>query len=85
MKQDAKVLGNVCVIVLLGRWLDVYLMVLPEVSGWGGLGVALAVTLGMLALYYLVVQRAEALIRALLIRTSSAPAAEPWFNHGAAS
>lgn len=55
IKQNPKALANVCVIVLLGRWLDLYLMIFPEEHGLGEVFVAAAVTLGAAGLYFLVV------------------------------
>ncbi len=54
IKQDPKALVNVCVVVLLGRWLDLYLMVFPEEHGLLDALVAGAMTLGAVGLYLLV-------------------------------
>jgi len=54
IKQDAKALVNVCVIVLLGRWLDLYLMIFPEEHGLLEALVGGAVTMGAAGLYFLV-------------------------------
>lgn len=53
-KQDPKALVKVCVIVLLGRWLDLYLMIFPEEHGLLESLVAGAMTMGAAGLYLLV-------------------------------
>jgi len=58
MKQNTKVLVNVCVVVLVGRCLDLYLMTFPEDNRVPALAVMAAMTLGALGLYFLVVCRA---------------------------
>jgi hypothetical protein len=54
IKQDPKALVNVCAIVLLGRWLDLYLMIFPEEHGLLEALVAGAMTLGAAGLYLLI-------------------------------
>jgi hypothetical protein len=54
IKQNPKALVNVCVVVLLGRWLDLYLMIFPEEHGFLAALVAGAMTLGAAGLYLLV-------------------------------
>jgi len=60
LKQNAKVLANVCVVVLLGRWADLYLMIYPEGHGPREAVVAVSTALGASGLYFLVFCRALA-------------------------
>ncbi len=53
-KRHPKVLVNVSLVVLAGRWLDLYLMILPEENGFATVVVAVAMTLGALGLYFVV-------------------------------
>lgn len=54
LKQNPKALANVCVLVLVGRWLDLYLMIFPERHGPLEILVAGTLTLGVAAVYFLV-------------------------------
>jgi hypothetical protein len=60
MKQNPKVLVNICVLVLGGRWLDLYLLILPDDHGLLAGGIALAMTIGAAGAYFLIVCRALA-------------------------
>jgi hypothetical protein len=60
LKQDGKVLANVCAVVLLGRWLDLFLMIYPENHGALAAGVAVATALGAAGFYFVVFCRALA-------------------------
>jgi hypothetical protein len=52
-KRSAKVLINVSIAVLVGRWLDVYLMVLPADTTFLSIVTALAMTVGAIGVYVL--------------------------------
>jgi hypothetical protein len=54
LKQNAKVLANVSVIVLLGRWLDLYVMIFPDEHGALEAVVAGAMGVGAAGLYVVV-------------------------------
>lgn len=64
-KRSAKCLVQVCVVILLGRWLDLYLMILPANQGLESLLVGLSMMIGALAGYFLVFTRA--LVQAALV------------------
>lgn len=57
LKQNGKVLANVCALVLMGRWLDLYLMILPKGHGLFEAGVAVLIASGACGLYFLAVSR----------------------------
>ncbi|MBI3822771.1 MAG: hypothetical protein HY289_08835 [Planctomycetes bacterium] len=52
-KRSAKVLINVSIAVLVGRWLDLYLMILPADSTFLSIVTALAMTVGAIGMYVL--------------------------------
>jgi hypothetical protein len=84
-KLSAKVLVNICIVVLLGRWLDLYLMILPDDHGLLSVVVILTMTYGALGLYVVVFCRALA-SAPLIARNDpylveSMPA-EPGLRHG---
>jgi hypothetical protein len=54
VKQHPKALANVCVLLLVGRWLDLYLMILPEAHGLLDAVVAASLALGAAGLYFLI-------------------------------
>lgn len=57
LKRNPKALAGVCTLVLLGRWLDLYLMIFPEDQGLSAWAVAAAATLGAVGLYVFVLFR----------------------------
>jgi hypothetical protein len=60
-KRRADVLGGVCLLLLLGRWLDLYLLVMPETVGSPRLGpVEVLVPLGYAGLFFVLTARALA-------------------------
>lgn len=59
-KRSAKCLVQVSVIILFGRWLDLYLMIFPANNSPGAVVIALSMYLGALAAYFLVFSRALA-------------------------
>jgi hypothetical protein len=64
-KRSPKVLAHVCIVVLVGRWLDLDLLILPPGDGLVAVLLPLPLTAGSLALYFLILGRA--LGRAALI------------------
>ena len=52
-KRSAKVLINVSVVVLVGRWLDLYLMILPADTNFLSVVTALAMTVGAIGVCFL--------------------------------
>lgn len=64
-KQNVKVLANVAGVVLLGRWLDLYLMIRPVPEGVIAGILEVGMALGMVGICYLVISRA--LSRAALV------------------
>lgn len=56
-KHHRKLVANVCVIVLVGRWLDLDLMILPLEGGLVGALASAGLILGALALFFLVIVR----------------------------
>ena len=52
-KRSAKVLINVSIAVLVGRWLDLYLMILPVDANFVSIITALAMTVGAIGVYFL--------------------------------
>jgi hypothetical protein len=60
-KRHAGVLAGVCVLLLLGHWLDLYLLVMPERLGAPNLGVLeVLVALGYAGLFFVLTSRALA-------------------------
>jgi hypothetical protein len=58
-KRSVKILRSMCVLLLLGHWLDLYLMIMPASWNVPRLGVPdILITAGFLALLYLLVVRA---------------------------
>lgn len=57
VKENVKALANVCVIVLIGRWLDLYLMIFPAPHGLRETVVAASMMLGAAGTYLLVLGR----------------------------
>jgi Ni/Fe-hydrogenase subunit HybB-like protein len=74
-KQSQKLLITVSVLLLAGRWLDLYLLVMPSFRRVPGLGLSeLAITFGYLALVYLLFTRA-------LARATLVPLNDPILNY----
>ncbi len=68
-KQSPAVLGKVCLVLLAGRWLDLYLMIMPQFVGMlfpiGGIEIGLALgTVGLFAFAFFRVLRAAPLVPA---------------------
>ncbi|MFO0969849.1 MAG: hypothetical protein U0793_30195 [Gemmataceae bacterium] len=75
-KRNPKVLANVCAVVLVGHWLDLFLMIFPEEHGAFDAVVAVLLTLGAAGLDFLAFCRA--LTRAPLVPDGAASPAEHW-------
>jgi len=68
-KRDARVLGAVCVLLLAGRWLDLYLMIVPEVASGPAIGgLEILIAIGYVGLFLSTVMRA--LARAPLVASN---------------
>jgi hypothetical protein len=60
-KRSPRVLAAVCVVLLCGRWLDLYLLIMPETTGVPALGpLELLLPLGFAALFAFLTARALA-------------------------
>ena len=60
-KRSPRVLAAVCVLLLCGRWLDLYLLIMPETMGAPGLGpLELLLPLGFASLFAFLTARALA-------------------------
>lgn len=78
MKQSPRVLANVCVLVLLGRWLDLFLLILPADQGLLDGVVAALISIGAAALYFLTFCRS-------LSRAALLPCCDPYLAESLAT
>jgi hypothetical protein len=74
-KRNPKILSAMCVLVLVGHWLDLYLLVMPDFRKTPGIGpLEIVITAGYMALLFLLFLRA-------LSRAPMVPLNDPILNY----